>query len=111
MKEPTDDILDQMVDIIVRAVDPERIILFGSRARGEARPDSDVDILIVDSRSFDETINQATLLGNLWNLLRHFRLAVDLLLFSPEEVQKWKDSRYHIIGTVLREGRVLYERP
>ncbi|MFZ4703922.1 MAG: nucleotidyltransferase domain-containing protein [Candidatus Methylumidiphilus sp.] len=41
-----------MVDIIVREADPEQIILFGSRARGDARPDSDVDLLIIESEPF-----------------------------------------------------------
>ena len=45
-------LLHQMVDTIVREVSPEAIILFGSRARGDARPDSDVDLLIVETEPF-----------------------------------------------------------
>ena len=52
MIEVTDEVLADMVQAIVREVDPERVYLFGSRARGEARQDSDVDLLIVVSEPF-----------------------------------------------------------
>jgi len=52
MIEVTDEVLADMVQAIVREVDPERIYLFGSRARGDAREDSDIDLLIVESEPF-----------------------------------------------------------
>ena len=48
----SDDLLSQMAQVIVQEVEPERIILFGSHARGEARPDSDVDLLVIEREGF-----------------------------------------------------------
>ena len=48
----TEEILDEMVDTLVQEIAPEQIYLFGSRARGNARPDSDIDLLIVESEPF-----------------------------------------------------------
>lgn len=52
MPDVTDAILDRMIRTIVDEVDPEQVILFGSRARGDARPDSDVDLLVIESKPF-----------------------------------------------------------
>ena len=52
MPDVTDAILDRMIRTIVDEVDPERVILFGSRARGDARPDSDIDLLIIEAEPF-----------------------------------------------------------
>jgi predicted nucleotidyltransferase len=110
MTDATDEILREMVDVIVNAIDPERIILFGSRARDTAGPDSDVDILIVDSSPFGEKRSRVSQLVNLWRLLIRFPFPLDLLLFSRDEIDKWKESRNHVIGRAMREGKVLYER-
>jgi predicted nucleotidyltransferase len=98
-----------MVDALLAAGQPQRIILFGSRARGDARLDSDLDLLIV----------QAPQPGaSRWQELRHMRLALrsfpvakDLLLFRPAEYEFWRDSLNHVVGRAVREGRLLYERP
>lgn len=110
MKELTESTLREMVATIVDAISPEKIILFGSRARGQAGPVSDIDFLIVDSCKNDEDRDEAGLLGNLWNLLRKFGFSIDMLLFSTDEVEQWRDSRYHIVGVAFREGTVVYER-
>ncbi len=52
MIEVTDEVLDAMVRAIVDAVDPEQVWLFGSRARGQAGPESDVDLLVVEREPF-----------------------------------------------------------
>ena len=52
MAPVTDALLDQMVQAIVAEVDPEQVILFGSRARGDAREDSDVDLVVVEAEPF-----------------------------------------------------------
>jgi uncharacterized protein len=105
-----DKLLQQMVDIIVREVDPETIILFGSRARGDARPDSDVDLLIVEKEPFTAGRSRHNEAGRLYIALMDARVSKDLLLYSRDEVEYWKDSKYHVVGQALREGRVLYGR-
>lgn len=99
-------ILAEIVRRLVEAVDPDRIILFGSRARGEERPDSDVDLMIVkasDDSSHRRVIPAYQALGGLG-------VSKDVVWYTPEEVNDWAGVRNHIISRALREGRVLYEK-
>ena len=98
--------ISTMVDRIVGAFQPSRIILFGSHARGTATEWSDVDLLVVlpnvsDKR--DTAIEIRRVLGDL-------PVCKDIVVATPEEVAR----RGHLVGTVLRsalrEGKVLYER-
>ena len=95
-----------MVDRIVRQFDPDRIILFGSHARGDAGPDSDVDLLIVmpvegSRREMAVEIGVA---------LHDVHVAKDLIVTRPEDFE-W---RKEVVGTIerpaWREGKVLYDR-
>ena len=111
MVEVTDPLIRDMVEAIVRAADPKRIVLFGSRARGEAASDSDVDFLIVEDRPFGPDRSRWDELRKVRHALSSFRIAKDILVFSDEEVEKWRGCVNHVISRGLREGRVLYERP
>jgi uncharacterized protein len=101
-------LLQQVVEALCAAGHPERVILFGSRARGDARPDSDFDLLIVQAAQPGSSRWQE--LRRLRQALRHFPIAKDLLLFRPAEFEYWRESLNHIVGRALREGRLLYER-
>lgn len=103
-------ILRQMVEIIVREADPEAIILFGSRARGDARADSDVDLLVVEREPFSRTHRRFDAANRLYMALRRLPVSKDLLLYSRDEFEHWKDSLNHVIGRAFREGRVLHGR-
>jgi predicted nucleotidyltransferase len=102
-------LFQKMVDALLAAGQPERIILFGSRARGDAQPDSDLDLLIVQAKQPGGSRWQE--LRRMRQALRAFPVAKDLLLFRPAEYEYWRDSLNHVIGRVVREGRLLYERP
>ena len=82
-----------------------RIVLFGSHARGDARPDSDVDLLVVERTLIDRRAEMV----RLRRVLRPLRIPVDLLVVSEEEVAAWG----HLPGTglypALKEGRVLHD--
>lgn len=110
MSEKENQLLMEMVNIIVREAAPEAIILFGSRARGDARPDSDVDLLVVESEPFSGQRSRRLETTRLYRLLRDLPLAKDLLLFSRDEFEFWKTSLNHVIGRAYREGKVLHER-
>lgn len=105
----TDGLFQRMVDALLAAGQPERVILFGSRARGDARPDSDLDLLIVQAKQPGGSRWQE--LRCLRQALRSFPVAKDLLLFRPAEYEYWRDSLNHVVGRAVREGRLLYERP
>jgi predicted nucleotidyltransferase len=96
----------QMVRRIVRRFRPERIILFGSHARGDAGPDSDVDLLVVMPVEGSRR-EKAVEIGV---ALHDIRLPKDIIVTTPEAFE----SRKEIVGTIewpaARQGRVLYAR-
>ena len=104
-------LLQQMVDTIVREVSPEAIILFGSRARGDARTDSDVDLLIVETAPFSPQRSRRKEAARLYIALKGLNISKDILLYSRDEFEQWKNSANHVIGRAIREGKVLHGRP
>ena len=89
---------------VVEAAQPDKMVLFGSAARGEMGPNSDLDLLVIKGGKFDY-----------WRLLRkiHRRLhgkdaAVDIVLASTQDIQRYGDSPYLVYYPALREGKVVY---
>jgi predicted nucleotidyltransferase len=96
----------EMARIIVERFGPDKIILFGSHARGDAGPDSDVDLLVVMPVS-----------GRRRDLRVRIRCAVtdlglpkDIVVVTPEEFEAYRDRVGTIVWPAVREGEVLYER-
>ena len=77
-------LLQHMVDTIVREASPEAIILFGSRARGDARPDSDVDLLIVETEPFSSQRSRRKEVARLYIALKELAISKDLLLYRRD---------------------------
>jgi len=109
--EPGKDVIEEMTRTLVREADPERVYLFGSHARGDQRPGSDVDFLVVVREGFGPRHSRWKELCRMEKGLRGFRLAKDILLYSTDEFNYWRDSLNHVVGRTVREGRLLYERP
>ena len=104
---PTRDrVLDEIVDRISRTEHPERIILFGSRARGTARPDSDFDLLII-KESLEPRYRRS---APLYTRLADLPVEVEIMVYTPEEVSDWSCVPEAFVTTAIREGKVLYER-
>jgi predicted nucleotidyltransferase len=93
----------------VREANPDTVILFGSRARGDARPDSDVDLLIVEPEPFSPQRSRCQETARLYLALRKLAMGKDLVLYGRDEVERLKDSAHPVVGRALREGRVLYQ--
>ena len=107
----TDEILRDMVKVIVDEVAPEQVILFGSHARGDASADSDVDFVVIESSPFGAGRDRRLEAARLWRALADFDVPKDILLYSGDEVEYWRDSINHVLARALREGKILYERP
>jgi len=100
---------DLVEDIVRRIVDtsqPEKIILFGSRARGDARPNSDFDVLVI--KESDEPRYRRDV--PLYVALAGFDVPVDVMVYTPEEIREWSEVPLAFITTAVREGKVVYER-
>lgn len=104
--EVTEKLLDEIVQRIVRTVNPEKIVLFGSRARDDSRPVSDLDILVI----MESTEPRYRRSIPLFSALSDIPIPMDILVYTPEEVREWSGVRQAFPTTALREGRVLYER-
>ena len=110
MIEVTDKVLADMVLAIVREVDPEQIYLFGSHARGDARKDSDVDLLIVVREPFGPEHSRFHEINRIHRVLSSCRIPRDILVYSSDEFVKWRHSLNHVVSRCVREGKLLYPR-
>jgi predicted nucleotidyltransferase len=102
---PVDDVLlAEVVRRMLQAGSPERIVLFGSHARGTARPDSDLDLLVIEpSTRYRRAPKYLRALVGVFP-------AKDIVVWTPEEVAAWRNVPHAFITSALREGRTLYER-
>ena len=104
---PTGDlVLDQITGAIVERFQPRRIMLFGSRARGNAFPDSDYDLFI----EMDSNLTPLRRSTEVHRLFPRRRWAMDVVVFTPAEVRRWRNDIGSLVYSVEREGRTLYER-
>ena len=103
-------LLQRMTASIVEVADPEQVILFGSRARGDAETDSDVDLVVVEAEPFGPGRDRGAEEIRLWRALAKFHVPKDVLVYSRAEVDYWRNSLNHVLARALREGKVLYER-
>lgn len=97
--------IDQVVDCIVRHYDPEKIIVFGSYARGDIHEGSDLDLLIVKDTAerFTDRIGDVLRLCD-------FDIPVEPLVYTPDELRRMAERGNDFILTALGEGKVVYER-
>ncbi|MBU4272490.1 MAG: nucleotidyltransferase domain-containing protein [Planctomycetes bacterium] len=91
---------------LAEAAGAERVILFGSYARGQAHDDSDVDLMFVAPSDLPRFKRSRAL----YCLLRPYPFPMDLVVYTPEEVERSKKSPLSFVSTVLREGKTLYVR-
>jgi predicted nucleotidyltransferase len=91
---------------IARAFDPERIILFGSHARGDATEDSDVDLLVIARTAAPKPKRSVPL----YSMLRHYPFSKDILVYTPDEVDAYRHLPASLIARALDEGIVPYEK-
>jgi hypothetical protein len=104
-------VVESLRDAVLRQLTPLLVVLFGSQATGTANIDSDIDLLVVDDRSFSAERSRRRIIGNIRRGIPADRHPVDVLLFDPSELHRWRGTTNHVIARALKEGVVLYERP
>lgn len=104
-RERLDRALAAVIDQIVQELDPERIIVFGSMARGDIHEDSDLDLLIV--KETDQPFLQR--IDEVLAVLRT-DVPVEPLVYTSAELERLREEGRDFIETILEEGRVVYER-
>ena len=96
--------IESLVQKIIEAVHPLRIILFGSYARDKANPESDIDVLVV----MPEGVHCRRTAQLLYRQIRGVGVAFDILVATPSILEKHKDNIGLIYRVVLQEGREIY---
>ena len=100
-----DEMLNTLVGRIVQSINPDKIILFGSRSRGQEGPHSDYDFLVLKR----DINNRRALSQQLYRTLVDVPAAVDILVETPENVEKYRNTCGFVYAEAAK-GRVVYER-
>lgn len=101
---PDPQMLDDLVRRIVEAVHPVRIILFGSAARGEMGPNSDLDVLVIVPDGTHSGHAESAIYRNMWG----FGFPKDIIAVTEEDVRKHASNPYLVIHTALADGKEIY---
>lgn len=100
---------DKLREVILRIVEiaqPDKVLLFGSAARGEMGPNSDLDLLVVKSGA----VHRGRLTEIIYENLIGIGQAVDVVVVTPEDIERYGHAFCLTIEPALREGKVVYER-
>lgn len=104
MAENYREIIDEIVKRVVEKVNPLKVILFGSLAYGNPTQDSDIDLLVIKESSVPRHRRSK----EIRSILRGMKVAVDIIVYTPEEVKKWEGIDTAFITGVVKKGKVLY---
>jgi predicted nucleotidyltransferase len=104
-RRPDPAILADIVKRIVATARPRQIVLFGSGARGTMGPHSDIDLLVIKEGTF----NYWKVLTKIYRSLRGCGAAVDVVLVTFEDAERYRDTPCLVICPALQEGKVIYE--
>ncbi len=96
--------LKEIIRRIVEVAKPEKIIMFGSAAKGQMGPNSDVDLLVIKKGKF----HRGRLTDKIYMNMHGVGQAVDVIVVTTEDVERYKDSFALVIYPALREGKVVY---
>lgn len=97
--------LAEIIKRIVEVADPEKIILFGSGARDDIGPNSDLDLLVIKSGAKRRQLAQ-----KIYKNMFGVNQPLDIIVVTPEDIESYQDSHSLVIKPALEEGRVVYEK-
>jgi len=109
MKQDSPQLIDEAtiakaVALLRQAADPEKVILFGSYARDQADPGSDLDLLVVETNVWDAAAEMVRLM----RVLSPLRIPAEVLVVSSDDFAKWSRTPGHVLFEAATEGKVLY---
>lgn len=108
MVHPTDRFGD-VIQAVLSVTRPAAVVLFGSHARGDARADSDIDLLVVREKDFAPGESRRRELGSIYRAITRTRSAPkDIILLTKLEFIAWRNTKNHMASVAWKEGRVLY---
>ena len=102
----TKDKISEIIKKIASDYNPEKIILFGSYASGKPTENSDIDILVIK----DSELPRPQRTMQLRRMLLGSGIPIDLIVYTPSEVESEKDKKYSFVYEVLNSGETVYER-
>ena len=102
----TENKISEIIKKIASGYNPEKIILFGSYASGTAAENSDIDIFVIK----DSELPRPQRTMQLRRMLLGSQIPMDLIVYTPGEVDKEKDEKYSFVYEVLNSGKTVYER-
>ncbi len=99
-----EELIKYVADTIVERFHPRRVILFGSQARGDAEPDSDLDVFV----EMDTTLRPPERIVAIDSLFRLRSWPMDIVIYTPEESARMRQAKWSLLNTIEAEGKVLY---
>ncbi len=100
---------EKIADIVAKIVfgyNPDRIILFGSYASGKPTEDSDLDLLVIKASELPRPQRTVQVRKMLYGAM----IPIDLIVFTPDEIAEFEESKFSFVYEVLKTGKTLYER-
>jgi predicted nucleotidyltransferase len=97
-------VLADVIRRVVEAAQPDKIILFGSAARGEMGPNSDLDLLVIKGGKY----HHRRITTEIYSHLAGVGAPVDVIVATPEEVERYRDSHCMVICPAMKEGKLVY---
>jgi uncharacterized protein len=100
-------LLKEVVHRIIQQCDPLKIMLFGSYAYGTPSTDSDIDLLVIIKQSTEPRYKRVAALNR---VLTDLEFPRDILVYTQKEIDEWSEVPLAFISTIIRRGKVLYEK-
>ena len=101
----TEETIQRVVNTIAGKMNPQKIVLFGSAAHGEAGPDSDLDLLLI----MESDLPRYKRAAPIHLLFRPYPCPMDFLVYTPTEIERYNGVTNHIVTEALTYGRTVYE--
>lgn len=96
--------IQNIKDLLVQIYKPDKVILFGSYANGNMSKNSDLDLLII-KKTKSSFYSRAT---RVRNILNKYKYPFDILVFTPEEIERWINVEQSFISHIIKTGKIIY---